>query len=395
MSTYVATKGQGLRVSIVITGLSTGGAEMMLLKLLERIDRSRFSLRVFSLTTLGEIGPRIQALGIPVEAMGMNRHAPSPLAVAALARRLRETKTDLVHTWMYHADLLGSIAARLAGVRTIAWCIHNTNLDRDKSKRATRLVARLNATVSRWLPTGILCCADAARDVHVRRGYSGDKMEVIPNGFDLSRFRPDSEARHAVRNELNLAVDTPLVGVVGRHDPQKNHAGFLAAAGLLLRSRPGVHFVLVGTGIDAGNGELVAAAHRAGVFDVCHWLGQRDDIPRLMASLDVLASSSFSEAFPNVLGEAMACGIPCAVTDVGDSATIVGDTGRIVRSGDMPALAVAFDELLALDPEQRAAIGGRARLRVEEHFEIGQVVRRYEDYYERLAQAARPRHDYE
>lgn len=390
MSTRAATQGHGLRVSIVITGLSTGGAEIMLLKLLERIDRSRFSLHVFSLTTLGEIGPRIQALGIPVEAMGMNRHAPNPLAVAALARRLRETKTDLVHTWMYHADLLGSIAARLAGVRTIAWCIRNTDLDRDKSKRATRLVARVNAIVSRWLPTGILCCADAARDVHVALGYARDKMEVIPNGFDLSCYRPDTEARHAVRNELNLPADTPLVGIVGRHDPQKNHAGFLAAAGLLLRSRPDVHFLLVGTGIDTGNRELVAAAHSAGVFDVSHCLGRRDDIPRLMASLDVLVSSSFSEGFPNVLGEAMACGIPCAVTDVGDSAAIVGDTGRIVRSGDMAALAAAMDELLALDPVVRAATGDRARLRVKEHFEIGRVVRRYEDYYERLAQSARP-----
>ena len=379
-----------MNISIVITGLSTGGAEIMLLKLLERIDRSRFSLHVFSLTTLGEIGPRIQALGIPVEAMGMNRHAPSPFAVAALARRLRETKTDLVHTWLYHADLLGSIAARLAGVRTIAWCIRNNNLDRDKSKLATRLVARLNAIVSRWLPAGILCCADAARDVHVALGYAGDKMEVIPNGFDLSRFRPDTEARHSVRNELNLAADTPLVGLVGRHDPQKNQAGFLFAAGLLLRSRPDVHFVLVGAGVDSGNEELAAAARRAGVFDAAHWLGRRDDIPRLMASLDVLASSSFSEAFPNVLGEAMACGIPCAVTDVGDSAAIVGDTGRVVRSGDMSALASAIDDLLELDPAQRAAKGGRARLRVEEHFEIGRVVRRYEDYYERLAQAARP-----
>ena len=179
------------------------------------------------------------------------------------------------------------------------------------------------------------------------------------------------------------------LGVVGRHDPQKNHAGFLVAAGLLLRSRPDVRFVLVGTGIDSGNEELTAAARRAGVFDAAHWLGRRDDIPRLMASLDVLVSSSFSEAFPNVLGEAMACGIPCAVTDVGDSAAIVGDTGRVVRSGDMPALAAAIDDLLALNPAQRAAWGGRARLRVAEHFEIGRVVRRYEDYYERLARAAR------
>lgn len=375
-----------MNISIVITGLSTGGAETMLLKLLERIDRSRFSFHVFSLTSLGEIGPRIQALGIPVEAMGMKRRMPNPLVVAALARRLREAKTDLVHTWMYHADLLGSIAARLAGVRTIAWCIRNTDLDRDKSKFSTRLVVRVNAIVSRWLPAGILSCAEAARDVHVALGYAAGKMEVIPNGFDLSRFRPDATARTSVRNELQLSADTPLVGIVGRFDPQKNHAGFLVAAALLLRSRPDVHFVLVGAGIDSNNDELAAAARHAGVLDAAHWMGRRDDIPRLMASLDVLvSSSSFGEAFPNVLGEAMACGVPCAVTDVGDSAAIVGDTGRIVRSGDMPALAAAIGDLLTLDPPQRAALGRQARMRVEEHFEIGQIVRRYEDYYDRLA----------
>lgn len=374
-----------MNISIVITGLATGGAETMLLKLLERIDRRRFSLHVFSLTSLGEIGPRIQSLGIPVEAMGMKRRVPHPVAVAALARRLRETKTDLVHTWMYHADLLGSLAARMAGVRTIAWCIRNTDLDRDKSKLSTRLVVRVNAIVSRWLPNGILCCAEATRDVHVALGYAAGKMEVIPNGFDLARFRPDPAACASVRNELHLSANTPLVGIVGRFDPQKNHAGFLVAAGLLLRSRPDVHFVLVGAGIDSNNDELAAVARRAGVFDATHWMGRRDDIPRLMAALDVLASSSFSEAFPNVLGEAMACGVPCAVTDVGDSAAIVADTGHVVRSGDMPALATAIGDLLALNPAQRVTLGHLARMRVEEHFEIGQVVRRYEDYYDRLA----------
>lgn len=377
-----------MNISIIITGLSTGGAEMMLLRLLERIDRSRFSFHVFSLTNLGEIGPRIQALGIPVEAIGMSRHVPNPFAVTTLARRLRAAKTDLVHTWLYHADLLGSLAARLAGVRTIAWCIRNNDLDRGKSKFATRLVVRVNVFVSRWLPTGILSCAEAARDVHVALGYAADKMEVIPNGFDLSRFRPDAATRISVRDELHLSADTPLIGIVGRFDPQKNHAGFLEAAALLLRSRPDTHFLLVGAGMDMHNDVLAAVARRAGVVDAAHWLGRRDDIPRLMASLDVLASSSFSEAFPNVLGEAMACGVPCAVTDVGDSAAIVGDTGRIVRSGDMPALAAAMGDLLALEPAQRVALGRQARMRVEEHFEIGRIARRYEDYYDRLARTA-------
>ena len=356
----------------------------MLFKLLERIDRSRFSFHVFSLTSLGEMGPRIRALGIPVEAMGMKRDIFGPLAFVSLARRLRETQIDLVHTWMYHADLLGGLAARRAGVRAIAWGIRNTNLDRDKTKLSTRLVVMLNASVSRWLPAGIISCSEVARDVHVARGYAAAKMVVIPNGFDLSRFKPDESARESVRAELYLHPGTPLVGIVGRFDPLKNHPGFLKAAGVLRRTRPDVHFVLVGNGLDASNAVLASAARSAGVSDAVHWLGLRDDIPRLMSALDVLASSSFGEAFPNVLGEAMACGVPCAVTDVGDSAAIVADTGRVVPSGDMPALAAAMEELLALDGEDRLAIGQRARTRVEQNFEIGQVVRRYEEYYGQL-----------
>lgn len=359
----------------------------MLLKLLSELDRSRLAPHVVSLTGSGEIGQRIAAIGVPVLDLDL-RHRPVRDFVR-LVRHVSRLQPDLVQTWMYHADLLGGLAARCAGIRAIAWGIRNTTLDRDKTKLSTRLVVRLNALLSRWLPTGILSCAEAARNVHVALGYAADKMAVIPNGFDLSRFRPDNAARTSVRNELCLLADTPLVGIVGRFDPQKNHAGFLEAAGLLRRSRPDVHFLLAGNGLDAHNNELAAVARRAGVFDAVHWLGRRDDMPRLMASLDVLASSSsFGEAFPNVLGEAMACGVPCAVTDVGDSAAIVADTGRVVPSGDMPALAAAIGDLLSLEATQRVSLGRRARMRVEENFEIGHVVRCYEDYYGRLARNA-------
>lgn len=358
----------------------------MLLKLLHRFDRSRFSFHVFSLTTLGEIGPQIRELGVLVDAMGMSPGHLDPFIIAKLTGRLRDLQIDLVHTWMYHADLLGGIAAKLAGVRTIAWGIRNTNLDADKSKLLTRLVVKVNAVISHWVPTGILSCSDVARDVHIARGYTAAKMFVIPNGFDLSRFKPDLAARHSVRSELQLRADTPLVGVVARYDPLKNHAGFLAAAGLLRRTRPDVHFILVGKDVDERNLSLTSTARRLGLADSVHWLGLRDDIPRLMSAFDVLAQSSFGEAFPNVLGEAMACGVPCAVTNVGDSASIVADTGRVVGSGDMPALAAAMEALLALSTEDRVALGQRARTRVEQTFEIGQIVRRYEEYYGQLAQ---------
>lgn len=371
---------------MIITGLGLGGAEMMLYKLLERADRRSFSFHVLSLTSLGDIGPRIAALGWPVHALEMRAGTVDPRGVASLYRRLRQMRPDVVHTWMYHADLVGGVAARLAGVSALVWGIRNSTLQPGRSKWKTRLVVRLNALLSRRLPAGILSCSEAARDVHVALGYAAEKMTVVPNGFDLSRFRPDPEARSSVRAELGLSPGTPLVGLIGRFDPQKNHAGFLRAAGLLKQTQPAVRFVLAGAGLDAGNPELLRRAQDAGVSDAVFWLGQRDDMPRLMASLDVLASSSsYGEAFPNVIGEAMACGVPCAVTDVGDSGAIVGDTGRVVSPGDMPALAAAISALLSLNATDRASISDRARARIQEHFEIGSVVRRYEDYYRALA----------
>jgi glycosyltransferase involved in cell wall biosynthesis len=216
-------------------------------------------------------------------------------------------------------------------------------------------------------------------------------MTVIPNGFDLARFQPDALRRSAVRAELGVGDDVPLVGLIGRFDPQKNHAGFFEAAGCLLRRLPMVHFVLAGKGIDEGNRALMRMVETAGVGHVTHLLGLRSDIPHLMAALDVLASSSYGEAFPNVLGEAMASGVPCVVTDVGDSAYIVGDTGRVVLPGNMAGLAAAIEDLLTLPAAERAALGERARARVAEHFEIGRVVQQYERFYDDLIEMGRGR----
>lgn len=377
-----------MKIVMVITGLGTGGAEMMLLKVLERLD-ARFSPHVISLTSLGEIGPRIQSLGIPAEALGMRPGVPSPLAFLRLTRRLRTLQPDAVHTWMYHADLMGGLAARLAGVPALAWCIRNSNLDRDKTRRVTRAVARACALLSRWVPDQILSCSEGARQVHVAYGYAAGKMVVVPNGFDLARFQPDAVARASVRDELGVAADTPLVGLVGRFDPQKNHTGFLKAAGSLHRRLSATQFVLVGKGIDEENGELMQVLEAQGIRSATHLLGLRSDIPRLMAAMDVLASSSHGEAFSNVLGEAMATEVPCAATNVGDSAYIVGDAGRVVPAGDMDGLATALEGILTLSAAERGALGERARVRVADFFEIGHVVRQYESFYDGLVETGR------
>lgn len=375
-----------LNLSLIITNLATGGAETMLLKLLQQLDRSRFTPTVISLVGLGEIGPRIQALGIPVHILGMSRGAPNPLAVLRLARLLRQLRPDVVHTWMYHSDLLGGLAARLAGCRRVIWGIRHSNLSKTVNKRSTLAVVSLCARLSGWLPVQILSCSQRAKEVHAAVGYVDEKVHVIPNGFDLGHFAPDVTARASLRTELGLLPDAQLVGVVARFDAQKNHFGLVQAAAQLLVQLPEVHFVLAGTGVDGGNAALRAAiAAHSGLQTHMHLLGRRDDVPRLMAAFDVLASPSHGEAFPNVLGEAMACGLPCVVTDAGDSAEIVGSTGRVVAVGDMAALAQQLQEVLQLPAEQRAALGLQARARVQAEYEISHVAGLYQAFYERVA----------
>lgn len=373
----------------IITGLSTGGAETMLLKLLERLPR-RFEPSVVSLTTTGEIGPRISALGIPVTALGMAGGKPSVRALAQLLSHFRRTRPGLVHTWMYHADLLGGLAAKAAGVPAVAWCIRNSGLDPATTKASTRGVVGACARLSRRVPDRIVTCSEVARRLHVGLGYDDARMVVLPNGFDLARFAPDPAARVSLREELRVPADTPLVGLVGRWDPQKNHAGFCRAAARVMARRPDARFVLAGAGVDEANAALARAADAAGVTPALHRLGLRADIPRLMAGLDVLASSSaYGEAFPNVLGEAMACGVPCAVTDVGDSSYIVGDTGRVVRPDDLDGLGDHVASLLDLPGDARAELGARARRRVEENFEIGHVAGRYAALYDEMLERGR------
>lgn len=375
-----------MKVTHVITGLGTGGAEMMLLRLLSATDRDRFQPTVISLTDRGRLGARVEALGIPLHTVEMRPGLPTPNALWRLVRQLRRDQPDLVQTWLYHADLLGGLTARAAGTAPVVWGIHSSNLAPGIVKRGTIVTAHACARLSRWLPAAIVCCSDATRRLHIERGYRAEKMVVIPNGWDLDLFRPDPAARLSVRRELGMAPATPLIGLLARYHRQKGHHLFLEAARQLHARRPDAHFVLAGDGVDWDNGELVTGIETAGLRDRVHLLGARDDTPRLQASFDLATSSSVAvEAFSLVIGEAMACEVPCVVTDVGDSALLVGDTGRVVPAGDATALAAGWENLLALPDAERAALGRRARQRIADHFALPRIVERYEQLYEQIA----------
>ncbi len=377
-----------MKILHLITGLKTGGAEMMLYKVLAHMDPSAFQNEVVSMTGGGEIGRRIEGLGIPVSALGMAPGVPSPLAVVRLAGMIRRTRPDVLQTWMYHADLLGGLAGRLAGV-PVLWNIRNSGLEPHLTKRSTIRIAGVCRRLARRLPARIVCCSERAVGLHVDFGYPPEKMTVIPNGFTLDSFRPDPEARARVRGELGFPPDAPLIGYMARFDPTKDHPNFFRAAALLGRDHPEAHFLLCGKGITEDNPALADGIKEAGLGGRCHLLGLRADVPALTAALDIAASSSAGEGFPNAVGEAMACGVPCAVTDVGDSALLVGDTGRVVPRRDADALAQSWRDLLDMDGGERQKLGAAARRRVETHFDIRAVAARYGRLYEETAEKER------
>ena len=375
-----------MKILHIITGLSTGGAEMMLYKLVSKMDLDKFEIQVISLTGIGPIGKKIEDLGIPVRALGMKRGVPDPRMVFKLARWLKKYTPDIIQTWMYHSDLVGGLAAKLAGNIPVVWGIRHSNLDSEGNKRTTIWTAKTCARLSRWLPVKIVCCSEASRMVHTALGYDPDRMVVIPNGFDLNLFKPDLEEGTLLRQELGIPEDTIIIGMVGRFDPQKDHLNFIKAAALLHTETKDVQFLLCGDDITWENYQLSSWIKDSNLSKYFHLLGRRNDIPRIMTALDIASSSSsYGEGFPNIVGEAMACGVPCVVTDVGDSALIVGDTGIVASPKDPNALALAWKELIEIGRDKRQKLGHDARLRIGEKFSLPSIVKRYEELYKCVA----------
>jgi glycosyltransferase involved in cell wall biosynthesis len=367
----------------IITGLNTGGAEMMLYKLLsEFVGKPHWRNQVISLMEEGPIGEKIRALGPSVSTVGMKRGHLRISNLRKLSQLIRENQPNIIQTWMYHADLLGGIAGRLNSQAPVLWNIRSSTLDPVEEKRSTIWTAKACAFLSKWIPAQIVTCAQVAAQVHADLGYDDSKMKVIPNGFDTQRFRPNYGAYEDVRRELGLAKESPIVGMVGRFHAQKDHEMFVRAASRIQQGIPDVHFILCGDNVTWDNKELSSWIKEEKLSGHFHLLGRRSDIPRITSSFDIaVLSSSFGEAFPNVVGEAMSCGVPCVVTDVGDAATIVGDTGRVVPPGDHRAFADACAELLNLSSYKRESLGEKARQRVIDNYSLPAIAREYEALY--------------
>lgn len=366
----------------VITGLANGGAEAVLYRLCST-DRQNIHT-VISLMDSGYYGAKLSAAGARVFTLDMPRGSVTAGGLVKLWKLIRAERPDVVQTWMYHADLLGGLAARLAGVRPVVWGVHHTVLERGKSSRVTMVIARLLARLSPWVPKQIALCAEKSAKVHAALGYATEKMVVIANGYDLRNFSRNEEQRTRLRTEWKIEDGMPLLGMVSRYDPQKDHANLIRALGELKKRGQPFRCVLVGPGMTSENAELVERIEAADLQSAVILPGPRSDIPAVMSALDLHVLSSSAEAFPNVLAEAMACGTPCVTTDVGDAALIVGNTGWVVPPGDSPALSRAIElALSARRNEDWPARQRSARSRVEDNFSLEQMVQGYHTVWQR------------
>ncbi len=358
----------------------------MLQRIAAHMDHSRFRSEILALTSLGigNLGKEIADQGIPVAAAGMRKTPKGFLALHRLQKLLSRSKPDIVQTWMYHADVVGGLAAKVALGVPVVWGVHHANLDLKCNKLLTVATANLCAALSSSIPASIVCCSEASKRVHTRLGYQAKKIEVIPNGFDTSKFKPDTLARAAIREELGLAPSAFLIGMAARFHRDKDHETLIGAAALLAREFSAVHFALCGTGVDWRNEILASAVRKAELQDRIHLLGERKNTEQFFAGMDVVTSSSRAEAFPLSVGEAMSTGVPCVVTDVGDSAYLVGTSGIVVSRENPAALAAGWKRMITDGPEQRQMLGGAARRRIQAHFSLSTVIKQFENLYTRL-----------
>lgn len=367
------------KVLHVITSLDDGGAEGVLTRLC--IHSTSVDHVVVSLMDAGKYGAALESAGIAVHCLGMNAGTFSLIKFFKLLHIIRREKPDVVQTWMYHSDLLGGVAAKIVGVRKIFWGIRSS-LEQRKTSKSTILTARICAFISPWLPEKIICCANKALNVHKDLGYSSRKLLVIPNGYDLGRFKPAVDAGENVRTELSIATDEFVIGKVGRFDPLKDHANLLQA--LVFVSRASISFkcLLVGKDLSPDNDALVAQIESLGLKNNIVLVGQRTDIPAVMNALDLHVLSSCSEAFPNVIAEAMACGTPCVSTDVGDALEIIGDEHACCPASDPQALADLIIKMVHEYQQKPGAWQARKAAsvhRIAENFAIQAMVDGYED----------------
>jgi glycosyltransferase involved in cell wall biosynthesis len=368
----------------VITGLDRGGAETMLLKLIRATDARQYRHVVFVLTNSSAMLPEFREQGIDVRKLNVRGVGSLLRALLTTRRAVVSERPVVLMSWLHHADLFAALLKLMHPSLRFVWNIRCSKLSPTELPWGNILLVRLLAFLS-FIPAAVATNSIAGRNEHAAIGYRPRRWVILPNGFDTNAFKPDKAAGMVLRLTLGLGQQNFVVGMVGRYHPMKGYGLFAEAAAIVRRRNPDIRFVMIGSGLSKENTALTKLLDHHGIGGITELLGERKNVPELMNALDVLLSTSTSEGFPNVIGEAMSCGIPCVATDVGDCRSVIGDSGLTVEAGSAMAVAEALERLATMPREQLSVLGMSARRRIEEHFGMPAVLRRYQDLFDEFA----------
>ena len=364
-----------MKVVHIITGLGDGGAEHALFKICKYdITNKHF---VISLKGPGKYFSLLNKIGIKVYCLNFNFF--SIFKFISLVKLLRILKPNVVQTWLVHADFIGGIAARVAGITNIIWNIRYSNIEIGRAKFTTILIIRILSIMSYFIPRVILTVSKKAKKIYEKIGYNNKIIKFIPNGYDLSILKINKNQRIKFRKKIKIKKETPLIGNVARYDPQKDHLNLLSALSLIKSKNINFYCVLIGFNIDQKNITLMSEIKRLKLSKNVKLMGQNNNIPEVMNGLDLhILSSRYGEGFPNVVAESMACGTPCVATDIGDSKLIIGKTGWVVPPSNSFKLAKSIEN--ALNEKNTIKWSKRCknvRLRIKKNFSIGNMIKSY------------------
>jgi glycosyltransferase involved in cell wall biosynthesis len=361
-----------IRLVFLVRSLDLGGAQRQLVTLAKAIDKTRFDVSI--VTFYSGFHEERELENVDIKIVCLKKRGRWDLL--SFARRLIKTSKELqphiLHGYLDIPNVLALAMKRFVKTRVV-WGVRASALELKQYDWLFRVAARVERSLSNY-PDLVIANSNAAVQHYLGNSFPENKLKLIPNGIDTAIFKPDPEARATIRMEWDIADSTKLVGVVGRFDPVKNLPLFFEAAVLVSRELPDAQFVCVGEGPADYVNELKKKAAAVGISEKLIWSKPRADVTSVYNGLDVLVSPSLAESFPNVLAEAMACGVPCVASDVGDSRQILGQCGAIVPAAEPEILARAIITALREGRRHSAA----ARVRIIENFSIDQLARRTE-----------------
>jgi glycosyltransferase involved in cell wall biosynthesis len=356
-----------LKVLFLARQLNIGGAERQLVTLANELAARGHEIVIASYYPGGALAKKLDSKRVRLISFEKRSRWDLFTLLFKTLKVVREERPTVLHGWMYTQNVVATLAKIVDPKIRLVWCVRSSNLD-TVLDWAERMAVRLQSVLSRFVDR-VIVNSLAGLEQAVADGLPREKMLFIPNGIDTNLFYPNDDERNRVRAEWGIGKGEKVIGNVARFDPIKNHPVFLKAAARVAAERPDVRFVCVGHGRASYLDELRALTQTLGIEDRVRWVQAHSDVRAVYNALDVFCSSSLSEGFPNVIGEAMACGRRSVVTNVGDSALVVGDTGVVVPSDNAEALAAGLlKELSAAE-----TLNLRARQRILENFTVAHL----------------------